>query len=179
MNGSLWVLTVIIGIAAYTDLRYRRIPNWLAVTGLTGGMVVSLLEQGAYGAGQAAAGAAVAFGLMLLLHLGGALGAGDVKLFAAVGAAGGIWLTLNIIIYSILFAGLIAVVFLLYRRQLFSGVIRIMQMVVGLLLLKRWELLHPSARGDMIRFPFLLAVIPGTAAALWEMGNRGDWLWML
>src|SRR5438093_8909889 len=93
------VLTIGLGIAVATDMRTRRIPNWL-----TAGMASA-------GFGIAAAGGQVtplhaalglAGGLLLMLpgHLIGATGAGDVKLMAAVGAVVGSDLILRVFLYS-------------------------------------------------------------------------------
>lgn len=73
-------------IAAYTDMRKRRIPNWL-----TGGMVVYGLIYHSYRAGWSGlflslGGIALGLGLMLIPYLLKGMGAGDVKFLAAVGS---------------------------------------------------------------------------------------------
>lgn len=73
-------------IALLTDVRGRRIPNWLTLSALAVGVVANLITGGADGMGSALAGAAIGFGLLLPFYLVGAMGAGDVKLLAALGA---------------------------------------------------------------------------------------------
>jgi prepilin peptidase CpaA len=172
------LLVAVIGAAAYTDIRYQKIPNKLALAGLGSGIALHVLLYGLTGAGLALIGAVSGFGIMLVLHLFGAIGAGDVKLFAAIGSLGGLWLTLSIITYSLLFAAVIGVGILIKRRQLANGGGRIIRALFGFIFMRQWSALVPSNK-EMIRFPFLLAVVPGLAAALWELYDKGAVIWML
>jgi prepilin peptidase CpaA len=76
-------LTVIVSAAAWYDVTTHRIPNWLTVSGLVLALLLRFLG-GSLGLGLQ--GSAVAFGISLVLYLLRAVGAGDVKLLAAVGA---------------------------------------------------------------------------------------------
>lgn len=169
MSMSVIFLILVAAAAAYTDLKERKIPNWLTGAGTTSGLVISIAEQGTGGLYQASAGFAAGFGIMLLLHLCGALGAGDVKLFGAIGAVGGPWLTLSIAMYSVLFAGLIGLTILVYKKQLVSRGASVLMAVFGVVCLQRLDgLTTYRSKREMLQFPFLLAVLPGLAAALWE-----------
>jgi len=72
--------------AAVQDVRTRTIRNELTVAMVVAGLVQSCLATGTVGPGQAALGMAAGFGLGLGMFVLGALGGGDVKLLAAVGA---------------------------------------------------------------------------------------------
>jgi len=90
------VLATLLAAALWHDLRTRRIPNRLVLWGtLTGLILNSFVPAGAglfdaafggLGPLQALAGAAAGLALLLPMHLLRALGAGDVKLMAMVGA---------------------------------------------------------------------------------------------
>ena len=85
-------LLALLAWAAVADWRTRRIPNWLTLSLLFGGLLRGLLgSMGAPGAGgftlgTALAGAAAGFGLGVPLFALGARGAGDAKLYIASGA---------------------------------------------------------------------------------------------
>ena len=71
------------------DLRYRRIPNWLTLPALSLGCLLAGLHGGWSGLAWAALGVVVGAALLLGPWWLGWVGAGDVKLMAAVGALGG------------------------------------------------------------------------------------------
>jgi prepilin peptidase CpaA len=79
-------LLVLLVLAAGWDLRERRIPNWITLLLIVSGFARCCILRGTPGPGTAAlgmlAGAAIPFALFAI----GALGAGDVKLMAGVGA---------------------------------------------------------------------------------------------
>lgn len=81
-----WPTVIVVGVATITDLRSRRIPNWLVLPFLVTGIAVSGWQFGWHGVGQSLEGAGLgllAFGVLFLM---GGMGAGDVKLMAAIGA---------------------------------------------------------------------------------------------
>jgi prepilin peptidase CpaA len=71
-------------------VRYRRIPNAFVLSTLIGGLIVNVRGDGWEGALASLQGGALAFSLMLVLHVFSAMGAGDVKLFASIGAVIGV-----------------------------------------------------------------------------------------
>ncbi len=74
-------------VAAIYDVRYRRIPNWLNVSGVLLGIALNtFLYQGLPGLVFSLKGLILAFGIYVVLYALHAMGAGDVKLMAAIGA---------------------------------------------------------------------------------------------
>ena len=87
MNSFAWWPTVIVlAVATFTDLRSRRIPNWLVLPFLVLGIAVSAWLHGWHGLGQSFEGLGLGLLIYGFLFWMGGMGAGDVKLCAAIGA---------------------------------------------------------------------------------------------
>src|SRR4051794_27801053 len=80
-----WPTLIVLAVATFTDLRSRRIPNWLVLPFLVAGFVVSGWLHGATGIAQSLAGLGVGALLFGILSWMGGMGMGDVKLCAAIG----------------------------------------------------------------------------------------------
>lgn len=81
------VLIVLLLVAAAYDIRYRRIPNWLTLSAVVLGFAINFaIGPPEGGVLFALEGFVVAFAIYMFLYLLRAMGAGDVKLMAAVGA---------------------------------------------------------------------------------------------
>jgi len=106
------------GAGAAIDLRTRRVPNPL--TALLAASGVLFAATGISGITTAASMTGLILGLALMLpgHIFGATGAGDVKLFAAVGALIGPAPIVTAFVYTALAGGVIAVAVAIHRRRL-------------------------------------------------------------
>lgn len=156
-------------LAAFvTDLRTMKIPNLITVTGIWSGLSYHLLMEGWIGAWFAVAGAATGFGLMFALYLLRAVGGGDVKLFAGIGAWMGIAFALSTMMYSILAAGCIGLIILIWRRETGVRLRRITGSVLGAAALRSTVPIQIAAKGQL-QFPFMLAVLPGAILAIYYM----------
>lgn len=81
-----WPTCAVLCVATITDLRSRRIPNWLVLPFLGAGIAVSAILHGWHGVAQSAEGLGLGALLFGVLFCVGGMGMGDVKLFAAIGA---------------------------------------------------------------------------------------------
>jgi len=81
-----WPTLIVLAVATFTDLRNRRIPNWLVVPFLVVGLVASTWLHGWHGLGHSLAGLGLGLLIYGFLFWMGGMGAGDVKLAAAIGA---------------------------------------------------------------------------------------------
>ncbi|HMD70175.1 MAG TPA: A24 family peptidase [Bryobacteraceae bacterium] len=82
------VLLLVVITAALFDLRYRRIPNWLTAGSAGLGLALNAFLSQARGGmfKSSLIGFGAAFGIYFVLYALRAMGGGDVKLMAAVGA---------------------------------------------------------------------------------------------
>jgi prepilin peptidase CpaA len=108
----------IVSLAALLDVRSRRIPNWLTLSAFVGGLAVQVLRGGPNGVIEALSGAALGLCLLLPFYAVRAIGAGDVKLLAAIGAWLGPQALVSVVMYGALVGGAISVVMLIRRRTL-------------------------------------------------------------
>jgi len=120
-------------IISYYDICYRRIPNAFVLATLVVGFFVNVAFGGGSGALSSLGGCALAFFLMFILHIFGAMGAGDVKLFAAIGSIMGANLVLPMFVVVILVGGVLGVISMLRADQVKLSMMRVMHIVVGLL----------------------------------------------
>jgi prepilin peptidase CpaA len=107
-------LEVLVIVAAIWDIRTRRIPNWLTLSGVVLGLALNTFLFELNGLWFSLKGLGVAFGVYFLLYLLHAMGAGDVKLMAAVGAAAGVGNWFGILVLTSVagaIAGLLLVAF--------------------------------------------------------------------
>lgn len=95
-------------LITYYDVRYRRIPNPVVVSVLISGLLLNLVTGGWRGLLSSVAGCALGFGLLLILRFFGAMGLGDVKLFAAIGALIGVQLVPATFVLIVLCGGVVA-----------------------------------------------------------------------
>lgn len=120
-------------IIAYYDVRYRRIPNAFVLATLAGGVAINAIFTGFTGIAASFGGCALGFVLMFMLHVFGAMGAGDVKLFAAIGAVIGAGLVVPTFIVVIITGGLLAVVSIIRAGRVMTTMHRVLQILVGML----------------------------------------------
>jgi prepilin peptidase CpaA len=101
-------LSAVVLTAALYDFRFRRIPNWLNVSGVITGIVVNVLLFAWHGIGLAAVGLLLSLAIYVPLYLLRAMGAGDVKLMAAIGCIVGPQNWVGILVCTALAGGVLA-----------------------------------------------------------------------
>ncbi|MGH9833147.1 MAG: A24 family peptidase [Blastocatellia bacterium] len=161
-----FALLVPLGAAiAYYDVRYRRIPNRLVLATLAGGLVVNAIFGGWGGVRASLVGCVFAFGLMFIMHVFGAMGAGDVKLFAAVGAIIGAHLVLTT--FSIvLITGAALAVFSMLRAGTARATMQRVWLILGGLL-PGWKMPRFPVPADRKQtLPYGVAITLGSLISL-------------
>ena len=140
--GIEFVLVLAVLVATVTDLRSRRIPNWLTVSTLVLGFVLNALiayPSPVDGVVLAAKGFGLAFALNLVMYMLHMTGAGDVKLLAAIGAMVGLWDFVLIFLLTALLGGVLAVILMLVKGRVRQTLWNVGFMVGELM---RWRAPH-------------------------------------
>ena len=162
---DLILLVPLAAIITYHDVRYRRIPNLFVLATLISGLLLNFYFGGLGGVAASLGGCALAFALMLVLHVLGAMGAGDVKLFASIGAVVGVNLVVPTFLVVALTGGVLGVVTMVRAgcvRQTLIGVLRIF---VGLL--PGWQMPRFAVPADRKHtIPYGVAITFGSLISL-------------
>lgn len=150
--------------AACMDWRARRIPNWLTIPALFVGIATNSVLMKWQGTKVALEGAGLALGLFLPLVLMRGLGAGDWKLMGALGAILGPARFLVVMLASILFAGVMALVEILKQGKAKETVANLAVLVHGFFTFGLRP--NPAVSLDnpgMLKLPFGVAAAAATA----------------
>lgn len=159
---------IFVAAAFITDIRSMRIPNMLSLSAMLSGLIVHLCMGGVHGLVASISGLGTGFGIMFVLYIAGAVGAGDVKIFGGIGAWTGVLFTVQAMVYSILIAGLIGLIILLWKKQLVQRLGKLIMYIAGRVIpgigvMNSVHSYNPLKEG--LRFPFMIAVLPGFISA--------------
>jgi prepilin peptidase CpaA len=147
--------------AAAIDLRTRRVPNTLSAGVAVSGFAIAALRLGTLTFPMAAIGCVVGLLLMLPGYVFGATGAGDVKLFAALGTLVGPSGIVLGFFYTAIAGGLMAVGVALMRASLGTTLRR-----AGALVATRGGSANDIERSELDnRFAYAPAIAVGVMAA--------------
>src|SRR5437667_1468535 len=159
------VVIALVLIAAWSDIRTRRIPNSITVSGAIGGLVLNSFYGGIHGTVQSLAGAALGVTIFLALYSTGGMGAGDVKLFGAVGAFAGPQALILVFVFTGLLGGIAGVALALWRGRLRQTFSRSGEILMGVSRL-RWHQVRAAAGPDSLRLPYGAVIAGGTLLSL-------------
>jgi prepilin peptidase CpaA len=166
MNAPLWVaapVIVLVAVATRADVRRRKIPNAITAPAVLLALAAHAAAGGAEGVRVSLAGMLLAGGLLLPGWLLGWMGAGDVKLMAAVGA----WLAYPQAALALLAALAVGGVMALVTAAR-HGVLG--RALGGAARIGAWAALRasgPPPATTGVRFPFAAAAAAGAIIALW------------
>ncbi|MHB8110706.1 MAG: A24 family peptidase [Syntrophorhabdaceae bacterium] len=173
MNFILWITIIILCIAVTNDIRFRRIPNWLTFPAMSAGITYHVCTAGIDGLVLSIAGLLVGFSVFFIFHLKGGMGAGDIKLMAAIGSLFGPKDILYAALFTAIAGGIYAIAVILVRHNK-QAVLRYKIMAKNLLF--TGQLTHVEA--DTERLAPLRYAVAIAAGALTVLAQRNMTHWM-
>lgn len=171
---SLATVLLLLAIAVVCDVKSHRIPNWLVFSGALVGLAYHALSSYGIGAMASVQGLAVGLAAFMPLYLIRAMGAGDVKLMAMVGAYLGPASAFGAVLTVFIAGGILALAAAIRNRALprlyenlrFIIADMSMKMMVG----------GAAAQVDAVpvsagKLPYALAIATGTVIHIYLMRN--------
>lgn len=161
-------LAVLALTAGVYDLRFRRIPNWLTAAGLCLGL--------AFHPWVGLQGAALGFGVYFALFALRAMGGGDVKLMAAVGAITGPQNWVAIFLTASLLGGVLAILLVSLRGTLLRTILNALSTVGHLARLHAPYRAHPEldvSHANAVTLPHGVCIAFGCFFYLFFAGLHG------
>ena len=102
-------------VAAVIDGWKLKVPNWITFPFAISGLIYHFATDGFAGLTGSLIGCAAGLGLLLIPYIIGGMGAGDVKLFAGVGAWMGASITFGAFLVSTVVGGVLALAMIAFR----------------------------------------------------------------
>ena len=160
------VLAGLLILACVSDWRTRRIPNQVVAVLAVCGVILAIVTKSWVAAlTHAGAGGAVGLAIWLPFYALRTLGAGDVKLFAAASTYLGPHAAVEAALYTALYGGVIAFVFMIVQSGWTSTLLRVSHSIQQPGLLRN----EPTSR--LRRLPYAFAITAGVLTAAWWPGH--------
>ena len=141
-------LSLLLLVGAYTDIRERRLANWLSLALLAFGLAHAYALGGLGAIGWHGAHAAIALVVGMLLFAGGIIGGGDAKFYTGMAAYFPLAMGLKLVMWVTLLGG---------------------ALVLGWILLRRLRGIPLRRDGDQGKFPYGVAIAAGGLAVAWPL----------
>jgi len=127
------MLLVVLLMAVVMDVRSSRIPNWLTFPAMGFALAAHAWANGLDGVVFSLIGLGTGLGLFLMIYLAGGIGAGDVKLMAAIGAFVGVYGVLSCAWLAMIIGGAYGIAAMCYHWGLAAAGRRLFYAAYGAL----------------------------------------------
>lgn len=114
------MIVIACAIACYTDVRSRKVPNWLTFPLIVFAPIYWGATGGWNGLWLSAAGILLGMALFIVPALMGGMGGGDLKLLMALGGLGGPLYVTNVFIYTVVAGAVAALIIFVQKGILFT-----------------------------------------------------------
>lgn len=168
-DGFLIISTLLfVLLVALWDLHSYRIPNFFTLPTMAAALIFHA-ASGWNGLLHAVSGLFLGGLLLLIPHLLGGVGAGDVKTLAALGALWGAGPALQIFVATALMGGVIGVAILIARGEFINNLRRYWSIIKVFFVTRKMVYIPPSKRVSAFKIPY--GAVISMAVAVWHFGG--------
>ncbi|WP_342432924.1 prepilin peptidase [Neobacillus sp. FSL H8-0543] len=162
------ILVVVLFICLFTDIKSRKILNIVTLPTIFTGLIYHIIINGNKGLLFSGKGFLVGLGLLIIPYLLGGMGAGDVKLMAAIGALMGPSFVFYSFIYTALIGGVIALLLIFKTRGFINTIKSFFFNLTNLVFFRSnlGSMIIPKDKKSSISFPYGVAIVLGTLSTL-------------
>ncbi|WML24992.1 prepilin peptidase [Neobacillus sp. OS1-33] len=160
------ILVIVLVICLFTDIKSRKILNIITLPTIVFGLLYNIFNIGVEGVLFSGKGFLIGLGLLIIPYLLGGMGAGDVKLMAAIGALMGTSFVFYSFIYTALIGGVIALLLIIKTQGLKTSIKSLFFNVVFLSSNLGSMILPNGEKNSSISFPYGVAIVLGTLSCL-------------
>lgn len=164
---KLSIMSTVLLLAVVSDLRTYKIKNSITYSFMAAGLTANILMEGLKGMVFSLQGILIPVACLIVLYMMRFIGAGDIKLFSAVGAVMGADFALYAVAYSFICGGAIASLLIMTRK---NGAVRLRYLLsymkCCLISMKPFQYTDFEDKQDGSKFHFSIAVATGTIAAV-------------
>lgn len=170
---SLYILVFILVVALLYDIISHRIPNYLILFGFIVGVLLQGFILGINGIIVGFIGMLIGFAILLPMYVLGGTGAGDVKLMSVIGLFLGHWQNIFVAgCATLIIGGICGLGLIIIRKDALISLGRYFSMLKCLATTGSMSYVVPSSDETAgKRFPYAIAIVLGTAFALWLILN--------
>jgi prepilin peptidase CpaA len=169
----IWLVTVVLVVAAVIDGIQLKVPNWLTYPFVITGWVYSVSAYGLEGLGWTVLGTIVGLVLLLPAYSIGGMGAGDVKLMMGIGA----WVHVSTTFYAFcattIVGAVLAVLMVLARKAWQKHYMQFWSILAEIMVIKNPDKLATIAaerKSTMLLLPYGIPMAIGTIGYFAWMG---------
>jgi len=155
--------------ASITDIWKKKIPNALVVSIIILGLLNNYYSNGIDGLYTGILGFLTGLLLMLPFYIFFSMGGGDVKLIAAVGASTGTLAVIYIILYTMVAAFFMALIYLGFKGNIGSLLIRLWVTICGALIGVKSYQLPEAGDAALTKMPYAPAILIATFIVVYDV----------
>jgi len=156
-------------IAAFTDLKFGKVYNFLTIPAIILGIGLNFFYSGPAGLKVSVIGFLVGFFILFIFFMGGGVGPGDVKFLAGAGALMGWQLALLGTLYGAIIAGMYSLIYIIWKKKFKDTCLRIGIFFRTVFYFREFPTTDMIGKGTSVPYVFFLSL--GLALRWLEVGT--------